>query len=86
MRVGLIILLVGVGLLTSGCYVMEYNYDPYYDGYYDGPSYPSRSTVRYYSPIEPLVDLAILGAVLYGWHHWTPRYHHAPAPRFRVRR
>ena len=82
MRVGILFVLTAAGLFVGGCYVMEYNYDPYYDGYYSDSYYPSRSAVRYYSPVEPLLDLAVLGAVLYGWHNWTPRYHRAPSYRY----
>ncbi len=78
------------GLLTSGCYVVDYRYDYYGDPYgetYDG-YYPRYPVVRHYSPIEPLIDLAILGAVLHGWSHWRPRgYYHAPSyPGNRIRR
>lgn len=71
-----------VGLLVSGCYVVDYRYgyynDPYDEAYYpyDYSGYP---VVRYHSPIEPLVDLAILGAVLHGWSHWGSRHHYAPS-------
>ena len=81
----LTVLLVLMGLLVSGCYVMEYRYDPYYDGYYGERPYP---VVRYFSPLEPLVDLAILGAVLYGWSRWSPRRHYYTPSQgsYRVRR
>ena len=92
----MIILLTLAGLLAGGCYMVEYNYDPYYDSYqggsyydsYRGGSYYPARTVTYYSPLEPILDLAILGAVLHGWGHWQPRYHRrAPSyPSFRVRR
>jgi hypothetical protein len=83
----MIVVLVLAALLASGCYMVEYRYDPYYDDYYGEPCYPSRTVVRYYSPIEPLVDMAILGAALYGWNHWRPRYYSAPSYRpYRIRR
>jgi hypothetical protein len=86
MRYFVIMAVLGA-LLASGCYVMEYSYDPYYDGYYSDHYYPTRTAVRYYSPIEPLVDMAILGAALYGLSRWSPRHYHAPSYRpYRVRR
>lgn len=89
MRYAGMILAIGV-LAASGCYVVEYAYYPEDDGYYySGEYYPQRTVVRYYSPLEPLVDLAILGAVLHGWGHWSPRYHRSvPSryPSYRIRR
>jgi hypothetical protein len=86
------VLLVTVfaGLLVSGCYVVDYRYDYYNDPYdeaYDQYYHPGYPAVRYYSPIEPLVDLAILGVVLHGWHHWgTEHYHASPHQSHRIQR
>jgi len=84
----LVIFMVLAALLASGCYMVEYRYDPYYDDYYGGDYYPSYPEARYYSPIEPLVDMAIFGAALYGLSRWGPRHRsYAPSyPDSRIRR
>jgi hypothetical protein len=85
-----LIVAILAGLLASGCYVVDYRYDYYHDPYdeaYDGYYHRSYPVVRYHSPIEPLIDLAILGAVLHGWSHWRPRSYCAPSyPHGRIRR
>jgi len=86
MRAFMIILLFPA-ILACGCYVVEYRYDPYHDGYYGSSGYCDSPSVRYYSPVEPLVDLAILGAAIYTWNHWQPRRCYAPPSRYsRIRR
>jgi hypothetical protein len=90
MMSGRIALVLAVAsILITGCYVPGY-YDDYYYGYrgdYEGSYYPRYPAVEYYSPVKPIVDLAILGAVLYGWSHWHPRYYRAPSSGgYRIRR
>ena len=86
-------ILLAVGILcaalgATGCYMVEYAYDPYYDGYYyEGYRSPSYPVVRYYSPLEPVVDLIILGAMLHNWGDCRPRcYAPSYSPVRRIRR
>ena len=76
-----LIVITLAGLLASGCYVVDYRYDYYHDPYdetYDR-YYPAYPVVHHYSPIEALVDIAILGAVLHNWGHWRSRSYRAPS-------
>jgi hypothetical protein len=81
MRYFILVVLLA-SLAVSGCYMVEYRYDTCYDEY-GTPYQRPYATVRYYSPLEPIVDLAILGAVLHGWGHGG--YHYAPSG-YRLRR
>ena len=77
------------GLLTSGCYVVDYRHDYYHDPYDETyyRYYPGYPVVHHYSPIEALVDIAILGAVLHNWGNWRSGRYHAPSyPHNRLRR